>query len=209
MSSAPARHLHPSNLLTYCSLLAGLLAVVAAVELQSRALAGAFLALSVLADTLDGRFARLFDRDGERQRFGAQLDSLSDAVSFGFAPVFCVYSLLSFSSDLGRWIWFAAGFIYVLCAITRLGYYNLRSAQTADFIGVPVPVCGLLWSTYLVFPPSVTGSFALLLACSIAMVFPVRIPRPRGTVLHAFLSLSVLLTVVHGLSMWATKGSVL
>lgn len=206
MSKGPARHLHPSNLVTYLSLTAGLLAVVAALEFGSRALAGGLIALSVLADTLDGRFARLFERDVEQRRFGVELDSLSDAVSFGLVPVGCVYALLSFTPGALRWIWYAAALFYVVSAMTRLGFYNIRNEQITDFIGVPAPVCGLLWSSYLLLRPSVTGSLVLLVVCGIGMVCSIRIPRPTGVGLHAFMSWSILLTIVHWAWMWGGKG---
>src|SRR5204863_51229 len=83
MRKSASAYFHPSNAVTYLSLLAGLLAVVTAKEWRSWSAAGGLLALSALADTLDGRFARLFRRDSDQQRFGVELDSLADAVTFG------------------------------------------------------------------------------------------------------------------------------
>jgi len=57
MRKSASAYFHPSNAVTYLSLLAGLLAVVTAKEWRSWSAAGGLLALSALADTLDGRFA--------------------------------------------------------------------------------------------------------------------------------------------------------
>ncbi len=87
MRTGPARYVHASNGVTYLSLLAGLLAVVTAREWRSWSAAGGLIAVCALADTLDGRFARLFRRDADAQRFGVELDSLADALTFGLVPV--------------------------------------------------------------------------------------------------------------------------
>src|SRR5262249_60817717 len=83
MPKAASAYFHPSNAVTYLSLLAGLLAVAAAKEWQSWSAAGALLALSALADTLDGRFARLFHRDRDHDRVSTDLDSLADTERVG------------------------------------------------------------------------------------------------------------------------------
>ena len=94
MRLSPARYFHRSNLMTYLSLLSGLLAVWAAKELQSWSLAGAFLALCSLSDLVDGRFASLFNRAPDQKEFGVQLDSLTDALTFGLVPIVSLALLL-------------------------------------------------------------------------------------------------------------------
>lgn len=81
---APVHELHRANLLTYGALIC---AVTASVAHTHHAIAGIGLALAVVADTFDGRFARAFARTDRQQRIGHQLDSLVDAVAFGLAPV--------------------------------------------------------------------------------------------------------------------------
>src|SRR5262245_61384417 len=125
--SYPARYIHWSNSLTYLSLLSGVLAVVIARERHSWEYAGLLLAISALADTFDGRFARLVTRSESERAFGGQLDSLVDAVAFGIVPVVCLQSLVRFTSTSAQIGWFMAAFIYVVCALTRLAYYNLHS----------------------------------------------------------------------------------
>ena len=90
--SYPARYISPCNLLTYASLCCSLMAVLAAREYRSWEAAGLLLAISALADTFDGKFARLFKRSESEKAFGAQLDSLVDGVSFGIVPVICLLS---------------------------------------------------------------------------------------------------------------------
>jgi CDP-diacylglycerol--serine O-phosphatidyltransferase len=199
MKSSPARHLHTSNLVTYLGLLAGMFAIFTALEFGSRFVAGALIALSVLADTLDGRFARLFDRDAEQQQFGGQLDSLCDVICFGLVPVMCVYTLTSYTNEILGWGWYAAAFFYVIATMTRLAFYNIQSEDNADFIGVPTPFCGLVWAAYLLFPTGAANSLLLLVLGGAAMVWPVRVPRPTGLGLYAFMLSSLLVAIMHGL----------
>jgi phosphatidylserine synthase len=85
--ASAAAMLHASNLLTYASLLAGLSAIIAASWYQARSIAGMGMALIVVLDTFDGRFARRFVRTSAEREFGVQLDSLADAVNSGVVPV--------------------------------------------------------------------------------------------------------------------------
>lgn len=197
--ASPSRYLHPCNAVTYASLLAGVLAIVAARELESWSLAGALLAVSALADTLDGRFARLFPRSEAEQRFGVQLDSLADAITFGVVPVAALALLVPFPSAAGLAVWVAAAFAYVVATVTRLGFYDLHHAESAGFVGLPTTVAGLVWSTAFCGRPSAWVAAGLLLASGVAMVSPLPVPRPRGAGLLAFGAWAVTLVVVHGL----------
>jgi len=194
----PARFFHPSNLVTYLSLLAGLAAVVVAHESRSTAFTGALIALSVLADTFDGRFARLFRRDAAERRFGEQLDSLTDAITFGFVPVIALYMLLPTMSGAALLGWWLAGFFYVASAITRLGFYNIIHKDVPGFIGLPTPVSALVWSSLLLAPPSAMITGVALVGCGVLMVSPLPIPRPKRIGLAAFAAWALLLIVLHG-----------
>ena len=78
------------NGLTLFNLFCGIYAIILAIRGQFAA-APAFIVLGGVADTLDGRVARA---TGTGSRFGEELDSLVDAISFGFAPAMIVYLLL-------------------------------------------------------------------------------------------------------------------
>ncbi len=190
-------YFHPSNLLTYLSLLAGLAAIAVAGQLRSWSVAGALLAFCALADTLDGRFARLFSRDRSRREFGLQIDSLSDSLTFGFVPVVCLFLLLSFEHQVQALLWWGGAFFYVLCVITRLGAFNLEGAKGPAFIGIPTTAAGLIWSSAFTTSPSVGLTASLLVVTGIAMVSPLRIPRPRGAGLVVFGLWAVSLMLLH------------
>ena len=69
------------------AVLIGMLVPVAARATGNWSAAGLLLALAVVADTFDGRFARRFARTDDQARVGVEIDSLSDALTFGLAPV--------------------------------------------------------------------------------------------------------------------------
>ncbi|HEU4787718.1 MAG TPA: CDP-alcohol phosphatidyltransferase family protein, partial [Gemmatimonadaceae bacterium] len=70
------------NGLTLFNLFCGVYAIILAIR-GDFAAAPAFIVLGGIADALDGRVARA---TGTGSRFGEELDSLVDALSFGFAP---------------------------------------------------------------------------------------------------------------------------
>lgn len=196
--AGPAGTLHVSNLLTYVALLAGCGAAYLAMTANHRAAAGVFIAVAVIADTFDGLFARLFDRTGFQSAFGVQLDSLADAVTSGFVPVI----VLASDSTPATWgaalVWWCCAFLYVLAAITRLGYYNLTHGNGPWFVGLPAPFCALVVSTSLLFSPHPLASALILVCCAVAMVAPMRLPRPRALGLAAFVGWALVLIVLHG-----------
>jgi CDP-diacylglycerol---serine O-phosphatidyltransferase len=196
--NAPLWSIHPANLLTYASLAAGIGSVAAALQ-HSAAGAGAFLALAALADTFDGRFARLFTRGGELEALGVQLDSLSDAVAFGAAPVAAVGILLS-AQAAGPWavVWWIAAIGYAGCALTRLACYNVsQAADGRAFVGVPTPVAALVWSSVLLTGIGIAGASLVAVVLGLGMVAPLRISRPGPTGLTLFALWPIGLLVVY------------
>lgn len=195
--TSPLTCFHPSNLLTYVSLLAGVAAIALASH-GSLAGAGALVALSVVADTFDGAFARLFERDARQRAFGAQLDSLSDAAAFGIVPAACMAAAAPPAAPMGlETAWWLAAFLYAACAITRLGYYNLSHDDVPGFVGLPAPVAALIWSSTLLLQPGWGLSLAVFVATGVAMVAPLRLPRPTGLGLAAFALWPIVVGVAH------------
>ena len=139
--------------LTLGNLFFGVWAIVAASRGEFMTAAWLVVAAGV-ADTLDGRVARVTQTGS---RFGAELDSLVDAISFGVAPAFVLYHL--FLED-GSWGWVAA-FFYIAGAVIRLARFNVEQAGHAKvaFHGLPSPAAGMLLATF--YPFSQTELFAL------------------------------------------------
>ena len=196
-SASPLRCFHPGNLLTYASLLAALGAIACAGQ-RSPGLAGALIAVAVILDTFDGRFARLFARDEDQRAIGGQLDSLVDAVSFGVAPAMCMLLLRWGPASAGlEVLWWVSVFVFVACAVSRLAFYNVSHEQTEGFIGLPAPVAALIWATVLLLNPGIAASTAVFTTTAVAMVLPLPIPRPQGLALAAFVCWPVLVIALH------------
>jgi len=136
---------------TLGNLFFGLYAMVAATR-GDLIWAGWFIVFAAVLDMLDGRVAR-FTRTGSA--FGAQLDSLVDAVSFGVAPALIIYHL--YLAD-GAWSWLLA-FGYVAAVVVRLARFNVEQGGEAkvNFHGLPSPTAGMILATY--YPFSQTAFF--------------------------------------------------
>lgn len=97
--------------------------------------------LAGMLDGIDGRIARLLKA---QSRFGAELDSLADSLSFGMAPALLLF--LWSLQDLPRFGWFAA-LAFAICCALRLARFNARidledqPHKSAGFLtGVPAPL---------------------------------------------------------------------
>ena len=195
--ASPLRLFHASNLLTYGSLAAGLGAVAFAAR-GNRSAAGALIAISVVADTFDGRFAGRFRRTDTQRKAGAQLDSLSDAMAFGIAPVVCMAALrVDWWQPASAGLFWSCAFAYAACAMTRLAFYNVTHETAQGFIGLPAPVAALVLATALIFDPGMVTSAAVFVTAAAAMVLPLPVPRPRGLGLAAFTCWPLVLVAAH------------
>ncbi|HUQ48973.1 MAG TPA: CDP-alcohol phosphatidyltransferase family protein [Gemmatimonadaceae bacterium] len=195
--ASAASMLHASNLLTYASLLAGLSVMIAASWYHSRSIAGMGIALIVVLDTFDGRFARRFVRTPVERQFGVQLDSLADAINSGIVPVVVTLSLLPAMSISASAAWIAAAFIYVIGVVTRLGYYNITHDEGQFFVGLPAPVAALIVATMLLWPVASLSASILMSSAGLAMISPMRIPRPSGFGLFLFVLWPVVVFAFH------------
>ena len=128
------------NAITAAALCSGLTGIRFAVSGEWKFAVLAVIVAGVL-DGIDGRIARLLKA---QSRFGAELDSLADNVSFGVAPalILFMWSL----QDLPRVGWFA-GLAFAVCMALRLARFNARidvddqPHKSAGFLtGVPAPV---------------------------------------------------------------------
>jgi CDP-diacylglycerol--serine O-phosphatidyltransferase len=131
------------NAITVLAMCAGLSAVQFALTNHYES-AIAAIAVAAVLDSLDGRIARLLDATS---KMGAELDSLSDAISFGVAPALVLY-VWKFPSDRAGWV---IALVFAVCIILRLARFNTLLDDTEQppyskefFVGVPSPAGGLL-----------------------------------------------------------------
>jgi CDP-diacylglycerol---serine O-phosphatidyltransferase len=133
------------NGFTLGNLFFGIFAIVSASH-QQFGNAVLYIVLGGVCDAFDGAVARA-TRTGSR--FGEELDSLVDAISFGLAPALIVYFLVL---PQNRWGLLAV-FIFCACAVLRLARFNVTQAGESKsyFIGLPSPAAGGTLATYYWF----------------------------------------------------------
>ncbi|MEM6267034.1 MAG: CDP-diacylglycerol--serine O-phosphatidyltransferase [Pseudomonadota bacterium] len=137
------------NAITAAALCSGLTGIRFAIE-GEWAYAILAVVLAGILDGIDGRIARLLNA---QSRFGAELDSLADCVSFGVAPALILF--LWSLRDLDRFGWFAA-LAFAICCALRLARFNARidvdeqPHKSAGFLtGVPAPIAaGLAFAPF-------------------------------------------------------------
>jgi CDP-diacylglycerol--serine O-phosphatidyltransferase len=156
------------NLITLGNAFCGLLALAKAVDAlalsvddpavfyQKMESACFFVFLGMLLDALDGFVARLV---GSASEFGAQLDSFSDALTFGVVPAILAKVLIEHEEGVhyvgNARLHFMAAAIFSLMAILRLVRFNLEpdpepgeEAKKKTFRGLPSPAAaGMVVST--------------------------------------------------------------
>jgi len=173
--------------------------------------AGWSIIFAGILDVLDGRIAR-FTRTGSR--FGAELDSLVDAISFGVAPAYIMYQL--YFSDT-QWSW-TLSFVYVTAVVVRLARFNIEQGGEAKrhFHGLPSPAAGMLLASFYPFSrttffheylatmpwPQITGVSVVLLGVLLVSHVPyAKVPRiglrtPRGLALTAFVVICIFTAIL-------------
>lgn len=140
--------LFPSGL-TLANLFFGVFAIITAARGDYER-AALWVVLGAIADAFDGRVARATGTGG---RFGEELDSLVDAITFGLAP-----ALIAYFAVLNRsgwdWIW---AFLFTACAVLRLARFNVVQAGSASkryFQGLPSPAAGITLASFFWFSHS-------------------------------------------------------
>lgn len=166
-----------------------------------------YIVFAGVLDALDGRIARLSNTGS---RFGAELDSLVDIVSFGVAPAFLMYQVEFAAAGQAAWVFC---FFYVMAAAIRLARFNVTQAgrPKSTFIGLPSPAAGMTLATYYPFTQTdvyreVLGALPwnlmltfLMILLSILMVSNVRyanLPRAGVHTARGLLGLATILLIV-------------
>jgi CDP-diacylglycerol--serine O-phosphatidyltransferase len=166
------------NSVTAASIVLGFCSMLAATR-EHYDLAVHLLVGAILLDALDGRLARWLKATS---RFGQEMDSFSDALSFGAAPAFLIFeAVLHPLGPSGA----AVSLIFLLAAVLRLARFNLTSdhrAKERRTVGVPTPVgAGYVMALVLMREQlPVVVAVVLVLALAVGMVSKLRLPEMQG-----------------------------
>ena len=193
------------NVLTMLAVCAGMTAIRFAVSGKFEAACYAIIVAGIF-DGLDGRIARLLR---STSRFGAELDSLSDFISFGVAPAVVLYLWTMSALQSIGW---AIVLIFAVCCALRLARFNTQLAAEPPpwaagfFTGAPAPAgAGLLllpmfisfeWGDWIARSPYLNGVWitgvALLMISTVPTVSLKRIRIPPDFVVPTLLGIGVL-----------------
>jgi CDP-diacylglycerol--serine O-phosphatidyltransferase len=134
------------SLLTLTSIFFSFYAIICAIAGEFM-LSGALILVAAFFDGIDGKVARLTKTT---TRFGLELDSLADVISFGVAPALLMY--LWALSPYGRIGWIGA-FLFVACGALRLARFNIQSGivDPKRFTGLPIPAAAVIVATTVLF----------------------------------------------------------
>ena len=182
VTSKKTRYLLP-NILTLGGVCLGISSIKFSIDGNFN-LAVTLILLAAILDALDGRVARLIKGTSE---FGKELDSLTDFVSFGIAPVLILYFWEL--NNYGKLGW-AIALIYSVCCVLRLARFNLTKNENDQewknnfFEGIPSPAGGLLILTPLIYELTEFNlnfnikSLTPFLTILIALLLVSKIPTP-------------------------------
>jgi CDP-diacylglycerol--serine O-phosphatidyltransferase len=201
----PLRFVVP-NIITVLAICAGLSAVRMAFEERFDVAIGLVLLAAVL-DGLDGRMARLVKGTS---RFGAEMDSLADAVNFGVVPALVLYIFVLDEAAQFGWI---AALLYVIACTLRLARFNVMAGdsnrprwQQAYFVGIPAPGGALVvllpvYLGFLGFSPgwftaSVVSVFTIVIGFLMVSNLPVWSGKTLGARVPRTAVMPLILTVV-------------
>jgi CDP-diacylglycerol---serine O-phosphatidyltransferase len=161
---------HIPNAFTLVNLLAGTIAII----YQDITTSLVCLAVSLIADVLDGAMARLLKASSP---IGKVLDTLADMVSFGVMPAVVTYGVYFQNSRIGL----VAILFFVAMAALRLARFTVSEDENIDFRGLPTPasalIVGGMWLYYSngdILSIGTPGIIAVLVLCGMLNMSSVR-----------------------------------
>ncbi len=174
VASKRYRYLAPNGV-TAANISCGFISMIVAADGRFE-LAVYLLVVAILLDTLDGNIARWLQATSE---FGQEMDSFSDALSFGAAPAFLVYqAILKPVEPFGLTV----SLVYLLCAVLRLTRFNVTSdahSKEKKTVGVPVPVAASYLMVAVLMRDVVHPSHVVILVLLFSGLMVSRVPLPN------------------------------
>ncbi len=154
------------------------------------------LILAGICDLFDGVIARKCKRNETQKKFGVQLDSLVDVVSFVIYPCILLYYMWNTTSFL----FIIVTMFYMICGISRLAWFNIHSDDFKNhFQGLPVTYCALIIPIiYLIFRKTNLMSIIIpIIYCILGILFILnfKMNKPRG-IWYIIFGILAILTIV-------------
>ena len=171
------------GIFTVGNMFCGFFSIITSIKRSSPTEAAWLIILAAFLDMLDGQMARL---SGATTRFGLELDSFADFVSFAVAPAVMFYSFGWIGSETWGWL---LGFVFILAGSFRLARFNLQADLEGEtrYLGLPIPVAAMSLAGFVIFSHRLWGEFrfekllvVMVVAFSVLMVSNIEYePMPR------------------------------
>ncbi len=219
-----------SEILTYLSAISAGVGIIVALQGNGHPYLGVFFLLFCgLCDAFDGKVARMKkDRGAQEQKFGIQIDSLSDLVAFGVLPACIGDAMIRVCPTITEVprlkkgdefsfpfvvILFAILMLYILAALIRLAYFNVIEEERQNteagvrksFVGLPVTTAALAFPTVLLLQYLIPADltllyFAVMLVMTVLFLAKIKVPKPgtRGMMVMVILGLIEFIFLIVG-----------
>lgn len=162
------------------------------------------LIMAAICDAFDGVVARRFRSLKEQEIYGVELDSLSDAISFGVLPMMIVQNL-----TVHNIYTYAISVFFVLCGVIRLAYFNMltttKKSTGKEFIGLPITASAIIipfvyFVSFIIKAKYNTIIFPItLLITGILFISPFKLKKPTGrekALLSALGIIAIIITLI-------------
>lgn len=183
-----------SDGISLMNMLCGFISILLAIN-HNFELSAILMIIAIMFDSVDGWVARKINRN-DKLKFGQNIDSLSDAISFGAAPAVFLYSISSTIHHNLSILPAIISLLIVACGVLRLTRYNAIAdyIQTHDFIGFPIPGIAIILATfYLSGLFNIYIALILMTIVSLLMISNVTYPKFDNLII---IGISVVLIVL-------------
>ena len=187
-----------SDIISLLNMCSGFLAIISSIN-KNLELAAILMIIAIIFDSIDGWVARKTNRQDDLG-FGKNIDSLSDAISFGVAPAIFLYSCINTTPSIYQVIVILVSLMIVICGVLRLTRYNVIADKidTKDFIGFPIPGISFILATFYLtglFNPYV--ALILSIIVSLLMVCNIQYPKFDNIPLIAISAVLILILILQ------------
>lgn len=183
-----------SDGISLMNMLCGFISILLAIN-HNFELSAILMIIAIMFDSVDGWVARKINRN-DKLKFGQNIDSLSDAISFGAAPAVFLYIISSTIPHNLSILPAIISLLIVACGVLRLTRYNAIAdyIQTHDFIGFPIPGIAIILATfYLSGLFNIYIALILMTIVSLLMISNVTYPKFDNLII---IGISVVLIVL-------------
>jgi CDP-diacylglycerol--serine O-phosphatidyltransferase len=181
-----------ADLITLTNAIFGFLAILLVFTGELH-LAVVFIFLGLLADGLDGYIARYLNTG----KIGDYFESLADMLSLSIAPLVLLYATYKDTLLSGDWqvpVVIITLVLSLVCTLIRLSSFS--ALKNPDFfLGLPTSVSAMFLVVLSMLKPDIMTVITVVLLLAIAMISPLRFPKP-GIRLNTATALLILLVIL-------------